>query len=211
MVLEASKEAMEQRHLALGYVVLYTAPFLGRMVMSHVVYLPHFFPGITLGAALIWICQTDGNTKPRNKRDSSACHSSDHDILRIAEVHAYERNLCRRILYFAQWLLPLFGLVEAMVHTVPNSHTRIVMAYTLSILKTSNLFSPLGWASGSLQILLFALGSCTSGNRHNYEIDFLVTCLAMTTFRFLRVGPSRASNTTSPTISATRAVKGKSN
>ena len=53
---EAAKEATEEKTIAGYYVLLYTTPALSLFMMDLSVWLPHYFPGISMAAVLWWIC-----------------------------------------------------------------------------------------------------------------------------------------------------------
>ena len=54
---EAAQEAVEQQTIASYYALLYLTPILSFWLMDVTVWVPHYFPGITMGTVLWWICR----------------------------------------------------------------------------------------------------------------------------------------------------------
>ncbi|CAB9504041.1 expressed unknown protein [Seminavis robusta] len=57
MIQEAVKEAVERQSIAGCYAAIYFTPVICDLIMDQCVWLPHFFPGITLGIVLTLICR----------------------------------------------------------------------------------------------------------------------------------------------------------
>ena len=54
---EAGKEATEQKTISAYYILLYMTPILSLFLIDLSVWLPHYFPGMTMAAVLWWICR----------------------------------------------------------------------------------------------------------------------------------------------------------
>jgi hypothetical protein len=58
MIQEAAKEAIERRSIAGCYATIFFTPPMSTLIMDRLVWLPDFFPGITMGLALAVICRS---------------------------------------------------------------------------------------------------------------------------------------------------------
>ena len=90
---EAVKEATEQKAISAYYILLYMTPTVSLFLIDLSVWLPHYFPGVTMAAVLWWICRRIVNeTDPSllleaeaslayqsmSPEDQAAHHSSTH-------------------------------------------------------------------------------------------------------------------------------------
>ena len=183
----AIKEATDQPDVSISYLLMHFSPIVGRLMMIYLVYVPHFFPGILLAAAVVWICQPNKNAKTSCNKRRTTGGLSEMITQSSVEHYSYEANCCRQMLLLAQWTLPLAVTVLSMVNDIPGSHTRLLAAYSLSILKTSNLFSPLAWTSGSMQVLLVVFATSCSTWYQKVGIEIVAAFLGLATLRFLRI------------------------
>lgn len=111
---------------------------------------------------------------------------------RVQELRVMEATLCQVMLRSLRWSLPAMIVVMSMMQMSGEPDAApclgLVAAFALSMLKTCNLFSPLCWLSGSVQLLL-VLG--IRGNHPYFErmcgMEIFIVFLGLCTLRFLRL------------------------
>jgi hypothetical protein len=114
--------------------------------------LPHFAPHVSTSVALYLLCQSTGGGKRKPFRSK-------------AHVDKQAERLCLFILRSLRWSIPFDLFLEGF--SLPNTSimmldvsSRLMLAYVLSLLRSSLILSPVAWVCWSVQIVLSVYLPC---------------------------------------------------
>jgi hypothetical protein len=138
------------------YVGFYLVPVATDVLMRRVS-LPHYTPHLISSVELYWLCHDKKKQYcTKNKKQRRLDHQNEED-------DPLAHDLCKALLQCMCYLIPLNLLLLEDCCARPNTSwmmasvtSRLLLAYTLSIVRANLVLSPVAWTGWAVQVLLAA-------------------------------------------------------